>query len=303
MSNISNVFTPLLGSIKRKHTDTPATLASLSKTTPGEIEHTERHGKLGEYLGDAILGFADGLTVPFALTAGLSAYVNDFLYLYLSLSLSLANHESRLTFGLFRVGSIRVVIVGGLAELFAGAISMGLGAWLAAESDRKSYYVEEARERQEVEDCPDKEEEEIYEIFDQYHISRDAARGVVDALKVNKDCWVQFMMDFELKLPRPCSNAGWISAIVIAISYFLGGLLPMIPYFLYSEITDALYTSVAITFFVLLGFGYAKAVAIGQTRRDACFSAVQMLFVGTLAAGASYAIVRGVNAEMGGGGA
>lgn len=90
-----------------------------------------------------------------------------------------------------RVGSIRVVIVGGLAELFAGAISMGLGAWLAAESDRKSYYVEEARERQEVEECPDKEEEEIYEIFDQYHISREASRGVVEALKVNKDCWVQ----------------------------------------------------------------------------------------------------------------
>lgn len=108
------------------------------------------------------------------------------------------------------------------------------------------------------------------------------------------------MMDFELQLSRPCSNAGWISAIVIAISYFMGGLLPMIPYFIYSEIMDALYTSIAITFFVLLGFGYAKAIAIGQTKKDACFSAVQMLFVGTLAAGASYAIVRGVNAKMGG---
>jgi hypothetical protein len=75
--------------------------------------------------------------------------------------------------------------------MFAGAISMGLGAWLAAESDRKAYYVEEARERQEVENCPDKEEEEIYEIFDQYHISREASRSVVEALKVNKDCWVQ----------------------------------------------------------------------------------------------------------------
>ncbi|QDS74757.1 hypothetical protein FKW77_001338 [Venturia effusa] len=271
MSNPSNVFTPLLGNIKRKNTDTPATLASRSKQMPEQIEHAERHSKLGDYLGDAILGFADGLTVPFALTAGLSA-----------------------------VGSIRVVIVGGLAELFAGAISMGLGAWLAAESDRKSYFVEEARERQEVEDCPDKEEEEIYEIFDQYHISRDAARGVVDALKVNKDCWVQFMMDFELQLPRPCSNAGWTSAIVIAVSYFMGGLLPMIPYFIYSEITDALYTSIAITFFVLLGFGYAKAIAIGQKKKEACFSAVQMLFVGTLAAGASYAIVWGVNAKLGG---
>lgn len=178
MSNTSNVFTPLLGNIKRKHTDTPATLASLAKSMPGQNEHTERHSKLGDYLGDAILGFADGLTVPFALTAGLSAYANQFVIFCIKLIKN-------------RVGSIRVVIVGGLAELFAGAISMGLGAWLAAESDRKSYYVEEARERQEVEDCPDKEEEEIYEIFDQYHISRDASRGVVEALKVNKDCWVQ----------------------------------------------------------------------------------------------------------------
>lgn len=76
MSNPSNVFTPLLGNIKRKHTDTPTTLTSLSKPMPGAVEHTERHSKLGDYLGDAILGFADGLTVPFALTAGLSAYVN-----------------------------------------------------------------------------------------------------------------------------------------------------------------------------------------------------------------------------------
>jgi VIT1/CCC1 family predicted Fe2+/Mn2+ transporter len=89
------------------------------------------------------------------------------------------------------VGSIRIVIVGGLAELFAGAISMGLGAWLAVESDKNAYYVEEARERREVQEMPNKEEEEIYEIFNEYHISRDACKGVVEALKVNPDVWVQ----------------------------------------------------------------------------------------------------------------
>jgi len=234
-------------------------------------EHKEYHNKIGDYLGDAILGFADGLTVPFALTAGLSA-----------------------------VGSIRVVIIGGLAELFAGSISMGLGAWLAAESDRKLYYVEEAREKREVQEIPAKEEEEIYQIFDQYHIGRDASKGVVEALKANEDLWVQFMMDFELKLPKPSHSAGWISAVVIAISYFLGGLLPMIPYFIYHRVSYALYTSIGITFVVLLVFGYVKAIAIGQRKRDACFSAVQMLIVGALAAGASYGIVRGVNAKLGG---
>lgn len=98
--------------------------------------------------------------------------------------LQLANHQRS-------VGSIRIVIVGGLAELFAGSISMGLGAWLAVESDKKAYYVEEAREKREVQEMPGKEEEEIYEIFDQYHISRDSCKGVVEALKVNPDVWVQ----------------------------------------------------------------------------------------------------------------
>ena len=90
-----------------------------------------------------------------------------------------------------RVGSIHLVIIGGLAELFAGAISMGLGAWLAAETERKHYEVEEAREKREVRDVPKKEEEEIYEIFDQYAIGRSAAKGVVDALKENEDMWVK----------------------------------------------------------------------------------------------------------------
>ncbi|KAE9962604.1 hypothetical protein BLS_000123 [Venturia inaequalis] len=226
------------------------------------------HSKVGDFMRDAILGFADGLTVPFALTAGLSA-----------------------------VGSIRIVIVGGLAELFAGAISMGLGAWLAVESDKNAYYVEEARERLEVQNCPDKEEEEIYEIFEQYHISRESSKGVVEALKVNPDVWVQFMMDFELKLERPNSHKAWISALVISVAYFLGGLLPMIPYFIYKNIMHALYTSIGISVVVLILFGYVKAIVIGQKKRHAVYSAIQMLAIGTLAAGASYGIVTGVNAS------
>lgn len=155
--------------------------------------HTENHTGHGEFVRDAIIGFADGLTVPFALTAGLSS-----------------------------LGSSKLVIIGGLAELFAGAISMGLGAYLAAVTEKKHYEVEEQRERREVKDSPQAEEDEIYEIFEQYGITRKEARGVVDGLKANEDMWVRFMMDFELKLEKPATNKAWIEGLVMGLAYFLG---------------------------------------------------------------------------------
>jgi VIT1/CCC1 family predicted Fe2+/Mn2+ transporter len=109
------------------------------------------------------------------------------------------------------------------------------------------------------------------------------------------------MMDFELKLAHPDSSKAWISALVISVAYFLGGLLPMIPYFIYKKITHALYTSIGISVMVLLLFGYVKAIVIGQKKRHAVFSAVQMLAIGALAAGASYGIVTGVNQSKIGG--
>jgi len=232
--------------------------------------HHERHSKYSQYLRDAIIGFSDGLTVPFALTAGLSA-----------------------------VGSIKVVIVGGLAELFAGAISMGVGAWLAAETERQHYYVEEEREKREVQEMPEAEEEEIYEIFDEYAIGREAAKGVVEALKANEDMWVKFMMDFELKFPKPGTEKCWISASVIGLSYFIGGLIPMIPYFIYHKVNDALFTSIGISVIILLLFGYTKGYVTGLKPRAAAYSAIQTLIIGALASGASYGIVRGVNQRLG----
>lgn len=124
--------------------------------------HKEQHTGHGEFVRDAIIGFADGLTVPFALTAGLSS-----------------------------LGSSRLVILGGLAELFAGSISMGLGAYLASVTEKKHYEVEEKRERREVRECPKAEEDEIYEIFEKYGIRRDESKGVVEGLRANEDMWVQ----------------------------------------------------------------------------------------------------------------
>ena len=246
--------------------------------------HKEKHSGHSEIVRDSILGFADGLTVPFAVTAGLSS-----------------------------VGSLNLVILGGLAELFAGAISMGLGAFLAAITERKHYKVEEAREFREVFECPKAEEQEIYDIMAEYGLDRDCVRPVVEGLMTNKDMWVkvslphvlhrqvfnltmwQFMMDFELKLEEPSSSRAWISAIVMGLSYFLGGLIPMIPYFAFHNINHALFTSIAITAVILVVFGFVKAVLTGCTRKDAIISSLQTLMIGIIAAGTSYGIVRGVN--------
>lgn len=128
-----------------------------------QTSHSEHHTGHGELVRDCIIGFADGLTVPFALTAGLSS-----------------------------LGSSKLVILAGLAELFAGSCSMGMGAYLAAVTERKHYEVEEQRERREVKECPKAEEDEIYEIPEQYGIARAEARGVVEGLKANEVMWVQF---------------------------------------------------------------------------------------------------------------
>jgi len=228
--------------------------------------HAEKHTEHGPVVRDTIIGFADGLTVPFALTAGLSS-----------------------------IGSSRLVIVGGLAELFAGAISMGLGGYLAAVTERKHYEVEEAREIREVEEEPEAEEEEIYEIFAAYNMSRAAVLPIVESLKADKEMWVKFMMDFELRLERPNVSRAWISALVMGLSYLLGGLIPMIPYFAMNNVNDALFTSIGITITILVAFGYVKARVTGTGYLSALGSAAQTLCVGVLAAGSSYGIVRGVN--------
>lgn len=151
--------------------------------------HAEHHSdNNGAVIRDITIGFADGLTVPFALTAGLSS-----------------------------LGSTKLVVIGGLAELFSGMISMGLGAYLAAATERQQWEAEYARECWEVDHCPDREREEIYEVLEKYGISRDGAKGVVDELCVHtskgKERWVQFMMDFELQLPEPDTTAAWKSAL------------------------------------------------------------------------------------------
>ena len=226
--------------------------------------HAETHTSNYDAIArDVILGFSDGLTVPFALTAGLSS-----------------------------LGSTKLVIMGGLAELFSGMISMGLGAYLAGVTERQHWEAEHARECWEVDNCPAVERAEIYDILHEYGVSREAATPLVRELCSSKEKWVKFMMDFELRLPEPDVSRAWMSAVTMGLSYFVGGLIPMLPYFWMEKTGEALFVSVAITVVILLVFGYLKNWVTIRTKKAGLFGAVQTLVIGALAAGTSYAIVR-----------
>ncbi|EXK23682.1 hypothetical protein FOMG_19557 [Fusarium oxysporum f. sp. melonis 26406] len=228
----------------------------------------KQYAKYKDHLSNIIIGFSDGLTVPFALTAGLSA-----------------------------TGSIKLVIMGGLAELFAGAISMGLGAWLAADTDRQHYEKELTRKEQEVHQMPNAEEHEIHDIFAEYGISHEASTAVVQSLRANPDMYIKFMMHFKLRLEKPGSFKSWLSALFMGLSYFIGGLIPMVPYFCFKNVYHALFASIGISVVILLTFGYVKAHITGLDTKESAFSAVQTLVVGAFAAATSYGIVRGLDRQ------
>jgi len=248
----------------------PSEKPQVAKTNrKGHMNHDEHHSDYGDVIRDIIIGFADGLTVPFALTAGLSS-----------------------------LGSARLVIIGGLAELFSGAISMGLGAYLAAVTARDHYLSEEKREQEEVQIEPEAEKEEIYGIMDGYGVPREAIRPLVEALVSNPVQWVKFMMDFELKLAKPSISRAWISAATMGLAYFIGGLIPMIPYFAMKDVTHALFVSIGITVVILLLFGYIKNYFTIGTKRAGAYGAVQTLCIGVLAAATSYGIVRAIDSKQ-----
>ncbi|KAF2402910.1 DUF125-domain-containing protein [Trichodelitschia bisporula] len=236
-------------------------------STPGQCQRTPP--KHSEYLRDAIIGFADGLTVPFAVTAGLTA-----------------------------MGSSKVVIIGGLAELVGGCISMGLGAWLGTASDAKSYEVEENKVENEYLETPSSVEHALLEVFSKYGMSPLCARPAVHELMQNERHVVNFLMSAEKNLAKPDPSKAWISALVMGFAYFFGGLTPMLPYFFVHIVEEALLISTVITAVILLGFGYSKAILIGVRGRGAYISALQTLCVGGLAAGVSFGLMRAINHKL-----
>lgn len=223
--------------------------------------HVERHMRGGAVVRDAVLGMSDGLTVPFALAAGVA--------------------------GATASGSI--VVIAGLAEVAAGSIAMGLGAYLAARTDAEHYERELEREQREVRDMPDREEAEVVHILRRYGANPNETRAFVRALERKPANWVDFMMRFELGLERPAPFRARVSALTIGLSYAAGGIIPLFPYFLVRDITAALVVSAAVTAVALVVFGYAKGRAIGAA---AWTSALQTLLVGGLAAGVAFALAR-----------
>jgi VIT1/CCC1 family predicted Fe2+/Mn2+ transporter len=238
--------------------------------------HHEHHFTSSEAVRDIVIGLSDGLTVPFALAAGLSG----------------------------AIASTHIVVLAGLAEIAAGSIAMGLGGYLAARGDAEHYASELAREQDEVVTRPDDEAEEIYEIFAQYRVPREAARPVLEALQQNHAAYVDFMMRFELGLEAPAANRAHRSALTIAFAYIAGGVIPLLPYMLLQHtlptpgalppVTLALRLSVAITLLALAIFGALKGRLLGTgTMR----SALQTASIGGAAAAVAYTLAHLLNGQ------
>ena len=219
--------------------------------------HIEKHFTGSESVRDVVIGMADGLTVPFALAAGLSAAVS----------------------------STHVIVTAGLAEIAAGAIAMGLGGYLAARTDQEHYASELRNEAFEVDTLRQKEINEVREIFENYGLKGQPLEDVVAAMTSDKTRWIDFMMRFELGLEKPDPKRAPVSAATIAISYLIGGIIPLIPYILTSDIHGALRYSVIFTGIALFIFGAVKGRLTGINLFK---SALQTLLVGGLAAGAAF---------------
>lgn len=221
--------------------------------------HVERHFRASQLVRDIVIGMADGLTVPFALAAGLSGT------------------------------SSLIITTAGIAEIAAGSIAMGLGGYLAARGDAEHYENELQREHQEVLCTPDQEAAEIVEVFEAYGVSAEQCAEVVEALRRDHDAWVRFMMRFELGLESPKSRQALQSATTIACAYIAGGLIPIAPYFFTTDTGRALLYSSSITLCSLAVFGYVKGSCTGSPPLK---SALHTLLIGGIAAGAAYALAR-----------
>jgi VIT1/CCC1 family predicted Fe2+/Mn2+ transporter len=226
-----------------------------------QTAHVERHFTAGEVVRDVVIGMSDGLTVPFALAAGLSGAVDN-------------SH---------------IVVVAGLAEIAAGSIAMGLGGYLAAKSDAEHYESERQREAREVQEIPDEEAREVQNVLADYGLSHEDSVPVVQALTRKPKEWVDFMMRFELGLEEPDPKRAVQSAATIAVSYVAGGIIPLSPYMALHSSRMALGWSVLVTLIALGVFGYVKGRFTGSRPGR---SATQTVVIGGLAAGAAFLLAK-----------
>ncbi len=225
------------------------------------VPHKETHFTASETVRDIVIGMADGLTVPFALAAGLTG----------------------------AIAQSKLVVTAGFAEIAAGSIAMGLGGYLAGKSACEHYDSEQAREELEVVERPKDEVREVEEVFAAYGLTTEQTRPIIEAFQRNPKAWVDFMMRFELGLEKPDPGRALKSALTIAGAYVAGGLIPLAPYLFIQEAHQALGLSAGFTLVALFAFGWVKGRFTGA---PALRSGLQTLIIGGLAAGAAFGIAK-----------
>ncbi len=228
-----------------------------------QTPHVEKHFTASEVVRDIVIGMSDGLTVPFALAAGLSGAVE----------------------------SNGIIVTAGLAEVAAGAIAMGLGGYLAARTDAEHFVAERAREERETAEMPKEESAEVADILRSYGLAEEMLAPVVNSICADKQRWVDFMMRFELGLEEPDPKRASRSALTIAVSYIAGGFVPLAPYFFFRTVPSALIGSVVVTLLALFVFGFIKG---RFTTARPLRSAWQTVVVGGLAATAAFVIAKAI---------
>lgn len=223
--------------------------------------HNEAHLKSSDFITDIVIGMSDGLTVPFALAAGLSGAVSN----------------------------TELVIAAGIAEIVAGSVAMGLGGYLAGQTEIEHYESELKREYDEVERLPEREKQEVKEIFAEFGLSENLQNAAVEELSKDKKKWVDFMMKFELGLEQPDPKRATKSAFTIGIAYILGGIVPLSPYFFTEDPQTGLAYSAVTTLICLFIFGYFKSKITGQQPLK---GAIKVMLIGAAAAGAAFSVAK-----------
>jgi VIT1/CCC1 family predicted Fe2+/Mn2+ transporter len=224
-------------------------------------DHAESHLQSSALLTDIVIGMSDGLTVPFALAAGLSS------------ALSTTN----------------LIVIAGIAEIAAGSIAMGLGGYLAGKTAIDHYNSELKREYQEVETVPQKEKEEVKEFFQNLGLSEEVQQQAVDEMTKDKEIWVNFMMKYELGLDKPDEQRARKSAFNIGASYIVGGIIPLSPYFFVNNGTTGLKISAIITLCCLFIFGFFKSKITGV---NPWLGAIRVTLIGAAAAACAFGIAK-----------
>jgi len=223
--------------------------------------HQEAHFQQPAVIRDIVIGMADGLTVPFALAAGLTGAVE---------------HNS-------------IIITAGIAEICAGSIAMGLGGYLAGQTEIEHYDSELKREYREIKEFYETEKREVREVFADYGLSEASQHLIADELAKDEKKWVDFMMRFELGLEKPDATRARNSALNIGLAYIVGGIVPLTAYFFTDTPHQGLVYSTVITIFCLMIFGYLKCKFTGQSP---WIGAVKTTMIGLIAAGAAFGIAR-----------